>query len=137
MALRLVRRLCVLCREAYRPDKVKTPVDFPWQRLGDRPLYRKVGCRECRHVGYSGRMGIYELLLTDNNIRQLAHDRASTWRIKQAAVKQGMVTLREDGWRKAIDGMTTVDEVLRITKGDQDLAELDKLVHERSERVTT
>jgi general secretion pathway protein E/type IV pilus assembly protein PilB len=97
--------------------------------LGDRPLYRKVGCRECRHVGYSGRMGIYELLLTDNNIRQLAHDRSSTWKIKQAAVRQGMRTLRDDGWTKAMDGTTTVDEVLRITKGDQDLAELDKLLH--------
>jgi len=113
------------------------PPDFPWQRLEGRPLYRKVGCRECRHVGYNGRMGIYELLLTDNNIRQLAHDRVSTWHIKQAAVKQGMRTLRDDGWTKAIEGMTTVDEVLRVTKGDQDLAQLDKLVHERTNRVTT
>jgi type II secretion system protein E len=129
MAQRLVRRLCPHCREAYAPDKEKMPADFPWHRLADRPLYRQVGCRECRHVGYFGRMGIYELLLTNNNIRQLAHDRASTWRIKQAAVKQGMVTLRDDGWRKAMDGMTTVDEVLRVSKGDQDLAELDKLVH--------
>ena len=107
MAQRLVRRLCPHCREAYAPDKEKMPADFPWHRLGDRPLYRKVGCRECRHVGYSGRMGIYELLLTNNNIRQLSHDRASTWQIKQAAVKQGMRTLREDGWTKAMDGMTT------------------------------
>ena len=65
----------------------------------------------------------------DNNIRQLAHDRSSTWQIKQAAVKQGMRTLRDDGWTKVIDGLTTVDEVLRITKGDQDLAELDRLLH--------
>ena len=89
MAQRLVRRLCKHCREPYAPDRDKMPADFPWQRLRDRPLYRKVGCRECRHVGYSGRMGIYELLLTDNNIRQLAHDRASTWKIKQAAVQAG------------------------------------------------
>lgn len=129
MAQRLVRRLCKHCREPYEPDRDKMPADFPWQRLEGRPLYRQVGCRECRHVGYSGRMGIYELLLTDNNIRQLAHDRASTWQIKQAAVKQGMRTLRDDGWTKAMAGQTTVDEVLRITRGDQDLAELDKLVH--------
>ena len=89
MAQRLVRRLCQHCREPYEPDRDKMPADFPWQRLEGRPLYRKVGCRECRHVGYSGRMGIYELLLTDNNIRQLAHDRASTWQIKQAAVQAG------------------------------------------------
>ncbi|MHB0959814.1 MAG: GspE/PulE family protein [Pirellulaceae bacterium] len=129
MAQRLVRRLCKHCREPYEPDRDKLPADFPWERLAGRPLYRKVGCRECRHVGYSGRMGIYELLLTDNNIRQLAHDRVSTWKIKQAAVKQGMRSLRDDGWTKAMEGMTTVDEVLRITKGDQDMAELEKLVH--------
>ena len=129
MAQRLVRRLCPHCREPYTPPRDKMPADFPWEKLEDRPLYRKVGCRECRHVGYSGRMGIYELLLTDNTIRQLSHDRASTWKIKQAAVNRGMRTLRDDGWRKAIDGQTTVDEVLRITKGDQDMAELNKLVH--------
>ena len=127
MAQRLVRRLCEHCREPYRPQRDDMPADFPWDQLGDRPLYRKVGCRECRHVGYSGRLGIYELLLTDNNIRQLAHDRASTWLIKKAAVEQGMVTLRDDGWRKAIHGRTTIDEVLRITKGDFDLAQLQKM----------
>lgn len=129
MAQRLVRRLCPHCREPYTPNRDKMPADFPWEKLEDRPLYKKVGCRECRHVGYAGRMGIYELLLTDNTIRQLSHDRASTWKIKQAAVARGMRTLRDDGWRKAMDGQTTVDEVLRITKGDQDMAELNKLAH--------
>ncbi len=95
---------------------------FPLTSWEIGPLYRKVGCKECRHIGYAGRLGIYELLLTDNNIRQLSHDRASTWLIKKAAMQQGMITLREDGWRKAIHGKTTVDEVLRVTKGDQDLA---------------
>jgi hypothetical protein len=111
-AQRLVRRLCKHCREPYEPDRDKMPADFPWQRLEGRPLYRQVGCRECRHVGYSGRMGSYELLLTDNNIRQLAHDRASTWQIKQAAVKQGMRTLRDDGWTKAMAGQKYVFPLL-------------------------
>ncbi len=127
MAQRLVRRLCAHCREPYRPDPDDLPLDFPFEKLGDQPLYRKVGCKECRHVGYAGRLGLYELLLTDNNIRQLSHDRASTWLIKKAAIEQGMVTLREDGWCKAMDGRTTVDEVVRITKGDHDMAELDKM----------
>ncbi len=127
MAQRLVRRLCAHCREPYRPDADELPVDFPLDKLGDRPLYRKIGCKECRHVGYAGRLGLYELLLTDNNIRQLSHDRASTWLIKKAAIEQGMVTLREDGWGKAMDGRTTIDEVVRITKGDHDMAELDKM----------
>jgi len=132
MAQRLVRRLCEHCREPYAPDPNDLPADFPLQALGDRPLYRKTGCKECRHVGYIGRLGLYELLLTDNNIRQLAHDRASTWLIKKAAMEQGMITLREDGWRKVMDGRTTIDEVLRITKGDHDLSELEKMTHGRS-----
>ena len=132
MAQRLVRRLCEHCREPYQPNPDDLPADFPFEKLGDRPLYRQAGCKECRHIGYAGRLGLYELLLTDNNIRQLAHDRASTWLIKKAAMDQGMVTLRDDGWRKAMDGRTTVAEVLRITKGDHDLAALDKMTHGRS-----
>jgi general secretion pathway protein E/type IV pilus assembly protein PilB len=89
--------------------------------LAGRPLFRRVGCNHCRQVGYSGRIGIYELLITTEDVRQLAHDRASTWKIKQAGMKHGMVTLREDGWRKALGGITTVDEVLRVTRGDQSI----------------
>jgi general secretion pathway protein E/type IV pilus assembly protein PilB len=118
MAQRLVRRLCPSCKEAYRPEEQDLPSDFPWEKLGDQPLQRAVGCRECRGVGYTGRMGIYELLVTNEEIRQLAHDRASSFVIRKAALSQGMKTLRMDAWRKAIEGVTTVDEVLRATKGD-------------------
>ncbi len=131
MAQRLVRRLCEHCREPYEPDPEVMPPDFPFDQLAGRPLYRQVGCKECRHIGYAGRLGIYELLLTDNNIRQLSHDRASTWLIKKAAMQQGMITLREDGWRKAMHGRTTVDEVLRVTKGDHDMSELEKITRGR------
>ena len=78
-----------------------------------------MGCRECRDVGYRGRLGVYELLVTTDNIRQLAHDGQSTWEIKKAAKKDGMDTLRDDGWHKVIDGKTSVAEILRITKGDR------------------
>ena len=121
MAQRLVRRLCPHCKETYKPDRDDMPNDFPWDKLDDRPLYRPKGCRECRQVGYSGRMGIYELLVTTESIRQLAHDRASTWALKKAALKDGMRTLRIDAWDKAIAGSTSVDEVLRITKSDTGL----------------
>jgi type II secretory ATPase GspE/PulE/Tfp pilus assembly ATPase PilB-like protein len=63
-------------------------------------------------------MGIYELLVTNEEIRSLAHDRVSTWDIKQAALKHGMLTLRMDAWDKAIAADTSVEEVLRVTKGD-------------------
>jgi general secretion pathway protein E/type IV pilus assembly protein PilB len=121
MAQRLIRRLCSKCKEKYKPDTADLPPDFPFDKL-DGPLYRTVGCRECRGTGYSGRLGIYELLVTTDQVRQLAHDRASSWAMKSAAVRGGMLTLRDDGWRKVLAGRSTVDEVLRVTKGDQQVA---------------
>lgn len=119
MAQRLVRRLCKHCKQSYIPKHEELPGDFPWKELEGRPLYRAVGCRECRGVGYSGRMGVYELLVTTETVRQLAHDRVSSWEIKKAALEDGMRTLRMDSWVKAMEGKTSVDEVLRITKGDR------------------
>ena len=119
MAQRLVRRLCSKCRREVHPNQVDLPDDFPMDLLDGRPLFEPVGCRECRNVGYSGRLGVYELLVTTENLRQLAHDKASTWEIKKAAIKDGMKTLRDDGWLKVIQGDTSVEEVLRITKGDR------------------
>jgi general secretion pathway protein E/type IV pilus assembly protein PilB len=118
MAQRLVRRLCTKCREAYEPNLDELPRDFPREKL-EGPLYRAAGCRHCRHTGYAGRLGIYELLVTTDKIRQLAHDRATSWEMTTAAVKDGMHTLRDDGWTKVLTGRTTVDEVLRITKGSE------------------
>lgn len=120
MAQRLVRTLCGQCKEAYEPDLATMPRDFPidaWRASG-QPLYRPRGCRACRQVGYQGRVGIYELLPTSDEVRQLAHDNRGTWEIKQAALKQGMVTLRHDGWRKVLAGRTTIEEVIRAAKAD-------------------
>ena len=118
MAQRLVRRLCKECREEYTPDDGDLPADFPRSELSGA-IFRSKGCRACRFVGYSGRSGIYELLLTTEKIRSLAHDRASTWEVKKAAIADGMKTLRDDAWRKVLSGETTVDEVIRVTKGDR------------------
>ena len=120
MAQRLVRTLCKKCREAYQPDESELPRDFPLQTLREsgEPLYRPVGCRQCRQVGYKGRIGLYELLVTTDTIRQLAHDRANTWQLQRAAETQGMRTLRQDGWIKVLHGRTSVDEVLRVTKSN-------------------
>jgi len=117
MAQRLVRTLCKHCKQPYHPADDELPADFPRDALGSYPLYRAVGCRECRQVGYRGRVGLYELLVTSEEIRQLSHERVSSWAIQKAAVNRGMRTLRDDGWVKVIDGRTTVDEVLRVTKG--------------------
>jgi len=119
MAQRLVRRLCPKCKKAIHPRDIDLPADFPREKITDQPIFEPVGCRDCRGVGYRGRMGIYELLVTNDNLRQLAQDRASTWEIKKAAIKEGMRTLRDDGWLKVLQGDTSVEDVLRITKGDR------------------
>jgi len=117
MAQRLVRTLCPECREPYRPQREELPADFPFNQLADgATLYRAAGCRACRQVGYWGRVGLFELLITTPKIRQLAHDRANAWAIAQAARQQGMRSLREDGWSKVLAGRTTIEEVVRVTK---------------------
>lgn len=119
MAQRLIRRLCPACKTPYKPTRADLPPDFPWEKLGDQPLYKATGCRECRGVGYSKRFGIYELLVTTETIRQLAHDRVSSWELRKAALAEGMKPLRMDAWDKTILGQTSVDEVVRLTKGDR------------------
>jgi type II secretion system protein E len=121
MAQRLVRTLCKECCEPFEPKPDDMPKDFPWDdfKKGGCPLYRPHGCRACRQLGFIGRQGIFELCETTDAVRQLAHDRASSWEIRQAARKDGMRTLRQDAWLKVLAGVTTVDEVLRVTKGDR------------------
>jgi general secretion pathway protein E/type IV pilus assembly protein PilB len=121
MAQRLVRTLCKKCRKPYQPDRADLPSDFPWDAFtaAGEPLYQPHGCRTCRQSGYTGRQGIFELCVTTDAVRQLAHDRASSWEIRKAALADGMRTLRQDAWLKVLEGVTTVDEVLRVTKGDR------------------
>ena len=119
MSQRLVRRLCNECKTPVKIKAIDLPPDFPTDLIDGQDLFQAVGCRECRNVGYSGRMGVYELMLTTDAIRELANARASSWQLKKSAVEGGMTTLRDDAWRKVLAGITSIDEVLRITKGDQ------------------
>jgi general secretion pathway protein E len=116
MAQRLVRRLCPHCRESYRPNPDELPKDFPNRDI--KELFRAVGCRECNDTGYAGRIGAYELLTSDDRIREMCGERVSSTRIRQYGVEQGMITLRQCGWLHAINGTTSIEDVLRITKGD-------------------
>ncbi|WP_047812866.1 GspE/PulE family protein [Rhodopirellula islandica] len=118
MAQRLLRRLCQHCKESFIPEQDDLPKDFPWDEIAGKEIFRSVGCRECRNVGYSGRLGIYELLVSSEQIREMAQNRASSWDIRRQAVKEGMRTLRMDAWDKVVAGVTSVDEVLRVTKGE-------------------
>ena len=81
-------------------------------------LYRGTGCRQCQGSGYHGRRGIFEMMLLSDEIRALILERAPSHNIRKAAVKQGMKSLREDGWRLIREGVTTVDEVMRNTKDE-------------------
>jgi len=116
LAQRLIRKLCPLCKEAYRPEKKDLPEDIA-EGIPEQ-IYRAVGCRECRDTGYSGRTGIFELLRSDTGVRQLCVERASADQIRYYAMKNGFKTLRHNGWHKVFEGVTSIDEVNRITKAD-------------------
>jgi type II secretion system protein E len=114
LAQRLVRVLCKHCKE---PDNsptaqaLKAQVGIPANAV----IYRSIGCRECRNTGFYGRHAIFEWMDSDNEIRQLVLKNASSDQIRDAARRQGMKTLAEDGWRLVRLGMTTVEEVLSVT----------------------
>ena len=120
LAQRLVRLACPHCRQ-----KV-SPTDAEWGELGLRDnghkkpefVYRATGCPKCFKTGYLGRSGIYELLELDDDIRQLVLKNVDSGTIKRAAMSKGMLTLREDGADKISRGLTTLEEVLRVTQED-------------------
>jgi general secretion pathway protein E len=117
LAQRLVRRICAACRTA------DTPSEADIQALGVAPpsdiqLFKGKGCEDCRGTGYRGRSGIYELFVISEDVRSLILRRASSRDIRRAAIEGGMRTLRQDGWAKACQGLTTVEEVLRVTQED-------------------
>jgi type II secretory ATPase GspE/PulE/Tfp pilus assembly ATPase PilB-like protein len=113
MAQRLIRKLCPHCR---RPE----PLDMAlWEKAvppPSRTVYAAVGCERCARTGYRGRGGIFEMLQVVDEIESLIINRRSSGEIKQSAIKQGMQTLRDDGWGKIFQGVTTVEEVLRATE---------------------
>ena len=118
VAQRLIRKLCIHCKrpKSYQYEFLKQH-GFPTEKLNkDIVLYEAVGCDECRGTGYSGRSGIFEILPITDEIRPLIISNASSSSIKNAAIKQGMKTLREDGWDKVIEGITSIDEILRVTE---------------------
>jgi general secretion pathway protein E/type IV pilus assembly protein PilB len=119
LAQRLVRVLCQKCKERFRPSPDKLPADFPLPENGAVvEICRPAGCRHCRGTGFSGRTAIFELLRTDNTVRRLCVERADASRIREYGKSAGMTTLRQCGWEKVLEGTTSIEEVLRITKGD-------------------
>lgn len=120
VAQRLVRRLCQHCKRPRQIDEAfLNQIGFPMERLSEGTLMEPVGCEECRGTGFRGRTGIYEILVISDAIRPLIVSRASSTAIKQEALKHGMRTLRDDGWTKALKGVTTLEEVLRVAEEDE------------------
>ena len=119
MAQRLVRKLCRSCRIPYEPTDAeldKLEIQRSELEAAGGVLYRAQGCDECRHRGYRGRTGIYELLTVTEDIRHLVMQRADAGSIKKVAVAEGMRTLRRDGADKVLRGETTLEEILRVTQ---------------------
>jgi type II secretion system protein E len=124
VAQRLIRRLCPACRQPVEVDDTRREFlkreGFPLEELATRSIYEPVGCDECRGSGFKGRTGIYEILVVDDHVRPLIINRAASGDIKREALKHGLHTLRDDGWRKVLDGVTTVEEILRVTEDDEE-----------------
>jgi type IV pilus assembly protein PilB len=118
IAQRLVRVLCPQCKKAYQVSRKELLVnipDFPLEPFEDNiTLYRSVGCLSCNNTGYKGRKGVYEFLSISENIQRLILDRASTNDIRDAALSEGMNTLRQDGLFKVKQGLTSIEELLRV-----------------------
>jgi general secretion pathway protein E len=117
LAQRLVRTICPDCKESYTPtaeELVEVGIDPGSVDV----MYRGRGCKKCGDTGYRGRIGIYELMLVDDDIRNLVNQNVDAGTLKNLARQKGLIALREDGAEKAIAGITTVAEVTRVTQED-------------------
>ncbi len=115
LAQRLVRKICGQCKDVYEPtDEMKEFLAM--QGFHGKDVFKGRGCDRCRKTGYSGRLGIYELLVMDDNLRDLVTRNPDVTQLRKLCRERGLVTLREDGFNKVMAGQTTVDEVLRVTE---------------------
>jgi general secretion pathway protein E len=113
LAQRLVRRVCDACAVSYRPDPERVAL-LAARPIGKVRLRRGAGCSHCRATGFRGRIGIFELMMLTDSLKDAVVGRAPRSELRALAVEQGLVPLRADGWAKVEAGLTTVDEVLRV-----------------------
>ena len=116
LAQRLVRRVCPHCTEAYdpQPDLLRRLAKETALDIGRAKFHRGKGCKECRLTGYRGRTGLFELMVIDDRLRELIARPATTDELRAAAIDGGMTTMLQDGVEKAMEGITTVEEVMRV-----------------------
>jgi len=117
VAQRLVRVLCPRCKEAYTPD-AESLIDagIPSNAVNGRQIYRRKGCNSCMNTGYRGRTGIFEIMIMDEAVKKLILRTSDSNQINDEATRGGMSTLVQDGARKVLEGVTTIEEVLRVTR---------------------
>jgi len=119
MAQRLVRRLCKNCKQPGELTETELrALRIEPGQLRDAQVMKPIGCEQCRQIGYKGRMGIFEIFVIDDEVRHMINKRNSTLTLRQRARELGMRTLREDGIRKILAGLTSADEVISSTMGD-------------------
>ncbi|MBL9161868.1 MAG: Flp pilus assembly complex ATPase component TadA [Planctomycetaceae bacterium] len=116
LAQRLVRRICTKCREEHSPTKeMLDDLELSPADLKGKRFFRGSGCENCNNTGYKGRVGLFELMILNNELREMIMQNASTDDLRQAARKSGMVTLRDAGMKACFEGTTTAEEVIRET----------------------
>ena len=120
MAQRLVRAICEKCKEEYQPTERELKMLGNFSKTMPDHLYHGAGCDRCGKTGYKGRKGIFEIFKVDDTVQRLIFDHAPATILRQRARELGMRTLREDGMLKVASGMTSLQEVLRVTMGDAD-----------------
>jgi type II secretory ATPase GspE/PulE/Tfp pilus assembly ATPase PilB-like protein len=119
VAQRLVRRLCLNCKQpGHLSESELRALGVEASQLGEASLMRPVGCELCRQTGYKGRTGVFEIFEIDDEVRHMINNRSSTVILRQRARELGMRTLREDGVRKVLAGLTSAEEVISITLGE-------------------
>ena len=119
MAQRLVRRLCTHCKHpADLSETEMRALRIEPSQMKDSQVMKAPGCDHCRHTGYRGRMGIFEIFIIDDDVRHMINKRTSTFLLRQRARELSMRTLREDGVRKVLSGLTSADEVISVTIAD-------------------
>jgi len=121
LAQRIVRRICDSCKEAYTPlpqilDEIKSGLGLLYKEKEDVKLYKGKGCNECGNTGYTGRIGIYETLTISEKIAALVLQSADSGTIEKEAISEGMITMKQDGYLKALQGITTIEEVIRVAQ---------------------
>jgi general secretion pathway protein E len=118
MAQRLARVICPQCKQPHQPPEETISLCNPGENISasNGRFYKGAGCENCLETGYLGRTGIFELLVIDDDIKELIAGRSGSHVIEQAAIQKGMSTLRQDGLSKAMAGETTLQEVCRVTQ---------------------